>query len=57
MLIADAMLYLDGSMRRSFIVMQLMMVLTIFIISMSRSKLEVDKRNLNIRHGKDFKKQ
>jgi hypothetical protein len=54
-LIADVALYLDGSLRTSFVTMQLMMLVTVFIISMSRLKLEVDKRNLDIRNRKNLK--
>lgn len=57
LLLVDALLYRTGRVRSSLIVGQLMMVMTVYVISFTRSKLEVDKRNLNVRDRKNFKNQ
>ena len=44
-----------GAVRPSLIVTQILMILTVAILTYSRSKLEVHKRNLNVRNGKHFK--
>jgi hypothetical protein len=53
-LAADVFLIATGSIRSSLIVMQLMMILTVMIVVFSRSKLKIDKRDLDVGDGKDL---
>ncbi len=53
-LAADVFMIAMGSIRSSLIVMQLMMIVTVMIVSFSRSKLKIDKRDLDAGKGKDL---
>jgi len=52
-LAADVFMIATDSIRSSLILMQLMMILTVTIVSFSRSKLKTDKRDLDAGKGKD----
>ncbi|GEM_PF-1798098 len=53
-LAADVFMIATDSIRSSLIVMQLMMILTVMIVSFSRSKLKVDKRDRDVGKGEDL---